>query len=348
MKSFAKKSLAALIAAAVVAGLIFAYLARREEAQGEEEDQPVKAASRVAMVDGQNVVTLDAAARATGGIVVGALPAAEYQPQARAYGNVIDTGELTDLRNALATAAAQLAKAQAGAEVARMAYTRARALFDANQNIAGKDVQAAAGALQTDEADVRAAQASLDAARATAEQRWGSSIAGWLENGGDIFGRLRRQENLLVEVTLAPSQVGISAPERATLELADGGLTAATLVSPAIRADPKLQGRGFFYLVAPENKNLLPGMNTVALLPTGKPAASVRVPRSAVVWLQGKPWAYAQVQPDKFARREISTDAPTPDGWVQPPAFERAEPFVLSGPQVLLSEEFRAQISIED
>jgi len=72
------------------------------------------------------------------------------------------------------------------------------------------------------------------------------------------------------------------------------------------------------------------------------------VPASAIVWLQGKPWAYVQVQPNQFARREISTDQPVADGWVEAADFSKGEPVVVTGSQLLLSEEFREEISAGD
>lgn len=349
MKSPWKKLIIALIAAGVVAALIFAFYAKHREAKAEEQaDKPIKAATRVAMVNGENVVTLDEAARMSGGIALAPLQPIEHRPQISAYGVVMDLGELTDLRNTIAGAGAQLAKATAAQDVARKEYERARGLFDANQNVAEKTVQSAEGTWHTEEANVRAAKAALDASRATAQQRWGGVIAGWLAQGGTEFDRLGRQDDLLVQVTLSPSQADLSAPAEASIQAAGGKLVAAKLVSAASRTDPKIQGRSFFYLLPANGVNLLPGMNVVALLPTGEPESGVLVPASAVVWLQGKAWAYAQVPPDKFARREVSTEQPVKAGWVQPKTFSKGEPFVIRGPQILLSEEFRAQISVGD
>ncbi len=349
MKSLWKKLVVVLVGAVVVAGLVFAFIAKRREVVAEaEREQPIKAATRVALVNGENVVSLDGAARTSGGVGLAPLQTIEHRPQISAYGVVVDLGELTDLRNTIANAGAQLAKAAAARDVARKEYERAKGLFDANQNVAEKTVQSTEGAWHTEEANVLAAQAALDAARATAQQRWGRIIAGWLAAGGAEFDRLRRQDELLVQVTLAPSQAGIAAPAEASVLPAGGKLITAKLVSPASRTDPKIQGRSFFYLLPAAGTNLLPGMNVVTLLSTGEPEPGVLVPGSAVVWLQGKAWAYAQVQPDKFARRAVSTEQPARDGWVQPKEFSKGEPFVIRGPQVLLSEEFRAQISVGD
>lgn len=349
MKTPWKQLAAGLAAAGAIAGLILAFIAKHQEAAAEEErDKPIQAASRVAVVNGETVVTLDAAARARSGIELAPLQTIKHRPHISAYGVVLDPGELTALRRTIASAGAQLAKATAARNVARQEFDRAKGLFDANQNVAEKTVQSAEGAWHAEEANVLSARAALDAARATAGQRWGGIVAGWLAQGGAEYDRLRGLDELLVQVTLAPSQAEVAAPARGLVQAAGGQTPGAELVSPAPRTDPKIQGRSFIYRLPAAGTNLLPGMNVVMLLPTGEPESGLLVPASAVVWLQGRAWAYAQVQPDRFARREVSTGEPVKDGWAQPKEFSGGGLFVVRGPQVLLSEEFRAQISVGD
>lgn len=344
-----KKFIITLIAVAAVVGLVFAYIAGQKEVAAEATaDQPLKAVSRVEVVNGETVVTLDQATRTSSGIVLAPLQNLSHRAEITAHGTVVELGELTDLRNALAAANAQFAKANAAFTVARQEHERMKGLFEANQNVSEKTVQAAEGALRIEEANLQAAQAALEAARSTAQQRWGRVVADWLAQGGPEIERLRRQDDLLVQVTLAPSQSAMVAPPQASVQMADGQLVAAKLVSSAPRTDPKLQGRSFFYLVATEGAGLLPGMNVVMLLAVGEPAPSVLVPASSAVWFQGKPWIYVQIKPDRFARREISTAQPVKEGWVQPADFSHNEPIVAHGAQLLLSEEFRAQISISN
>jgi len=255
---------------------------------------------------------------------------------------------LIDLRNAIETAQAQLSKTQAAREVASADDERVKALYAKNQNVSQKVVQEAAGTLQGEESNVQTAQAALHAAQATALQHWGSVVAAWLVQPTPELEQLRSQKNLLVQVSLAPGQGDVAAPPTALVQSAEGKLIPAMFVSLAPRADPKIQGKSLLYLVAADGANLLPGMNVTALLPTGESVAGVVIPSSAVVWLQGKAWAYAQAKPDHFARREVSTDQPVTRGWFQPQGFSAGQVVVAKGPQVLLSEEFRAQIQIGD
>ncbi len=346
MKSLGKKLIFVLVVAAVLGGLVFAFIEGRKESAAEaERERPVKAPRRVEVENGENVVTFDDATRANSGVVLGQLEAISHRQQLRAYGTVVEPGELTDLRNAIVTAKAQFAKTNATVEVARKDYERVKGLFQANQNVSEKVMQAAEGTLRAEEANAQVAQAALNAAQATARQRWGTIISAWLVENTPEYERLLRQDNLLIQVTLSPGQV-LAPPESAAVQTAEGGLIEAKIVSAALRTDPKIQGRSFLYIIPAAGGSLLPGMNVAALLPAGEAAPGALVPASAVVWLQGKAWAYAQIKPGRFARRVVSTEQPVQDGWVQPAAFSRSEAFVVRGAQVLLSEEFRAQISV--
>lgn len=347
MKSLLTKIALVLVGVGLIVGLAFAFIEGRKEAGAEaEREKPIKAPTRVEVVNGENVVTFDQSTRATSGIELRALVAAQHRHEIPAYGVIVDLQELTDFRNALATGQARLSKAQAARQVASQEYERVKSLFEKNQNVSQKVVQTAEGALRAEEANVQTAQAALQATQANAFQHWGSVLADWLAQAAPQFEQLRLQKSLLVQVTLAPGQAEVPAPATASVQTVEGKLIPATFVSLAPRTDPKIQGKSFFYFVVAEGSNLLPGMNVTALLPTEEPRSGVFVPTSAVVWLQGKAWAYVQLKADRFIRREVATDQPAPNGWFQPQGFPAGQSIVVKGPQVLLSEEFRAQITV--
>lgn len=185
MKSFWKKLIIGVVAAGAVAGLVVAYIVGHQDVvKDAANDQPIKAPTRVEVVNGENVITLDQSARAGSGVVLSPLQSVSHRTEISAYGTVVELGEITDLRNTLANANAQLAKANAALAVARPDFERVKGLFDANQNVSQKSVQAAEGAWHAEESNVQAAQAAVEAAQATAQERWGSVVAGWVSRGG--------------------------------------------------------------------------------------------------------------------------------------------------------------------
>jgi hypothetical protein len=293
-------------------------------------------------------VTFDQPTQAISGIEMRSLEIVQHRHEILAYGVIVDLQELTDLRNAIETGQAQVSKARSARQVASQEHERVKFLFEKDQSVSQKVVQAAEGTLRAEEANVQVADAALRAAQTAALQHWGGALAGWLTQATPQFEELASQKNLLLQITLPPGQGGVAAPPTASVQTAEGQLIPARFVSLAPRTDAKIQGKSFFYAVTAQGSNLLPGMNVTALLPAGDPAPGAVIPASAVVWLQGKPWAYVQLQPNRFARREVSTDQPVPGGWFQPRSFSAGQLIVAKGPQVLLSEEFRAQIQIGD
>jgi len=133
------------------------------------------------------------------------------------------------------------------------------------------------------------------------------------------------------------------------LELPRGARAPMHLISAAPRTDPRIQGLSFLY-VAPAESGVLPGMDVLAFLPDGNDIEAAVVPPSAIVWWQGRAWAYLRTGPETFARREIPTAQPAPDGsggYIVRDLPANAE-VVTRGAQALLSEEFSAQIDVAD
>lgn len=349
MTPFLKKLLLIVVVAGVIGGLFYAYTAARKEAGKEaEQEEPVKAPTRVEEVGGENVVSLDQATQKASGISVAPLKKTSHRLQIPAYGTVVDLQELSNTRNSIATAQAQLDKASASLKVARQDFERAKSLYQKNENVSEKAMQTADGMLRAEEANSRVAQSAANASQADSLQRWGNVITDWLTRDTAEFERLRVQKDLLIQLTVFPGAGENAGPSVAKVQAANGRFIVGKLVSQAPRTDPRIQGLSFFYVVPVENAPLLPGMNIAALLPMGEPMQGVVVPASAVVWSQGKTWVYQETNSGHFVRREISTEQPVQDGWFETQGVSAGESIVTAGAQFLLSEEFRAEIEVGD
>jgi hypothetical protein len=349
LRRLSKFLLALIILVGVGAFLVWAFLQGRQELATEQErERPVKAVSRVSVQDHEQVITLDRATRNTSGIVVAPLEPTSHKEELRAYGTVVELGDLIDLRKSIATAKADVDKAQANLEASRKEYERLKALHADNRNISDKALQAAAAAWHADEANLRAAQEALRSSEVTARQRWGNVLAKWLLDTSPAFDRLLQRQDLLIHITIPPDVSLATAPQTASVQAQDEALLPAKLVSPSPRTDPRIQGVSFFYLVPVQSSGLLPGMNVLAYLPAGPQVQGVVVPASAVVWWQGRAWGYVQTDEDRFVRRAIATETPVQEGWFVTKGLSAGDRLVIRGAQLLLSEEFRAQIQVGD
>jgi hypothetical protein len=338
---------AIIVLAGIGAFLVWGFLeGQKELAVEQERERPVKAVSRVSIQDHEPVITLDRGTRHHSGIVVAPLEPTSHQEELRAYGTVVDLGDLIDLRKSLATAKADVEKAQAGLEASRKEYERLKALHAENRNISDKALQAAAAAWRGDAASVHAAQDTLRAWEGSAQQRWGGVLTKWVFDPSPAFDRLLQRQDVLLHITLPADTPLASASQTATIQAQDGTLAAATLVSPSPRTDARIQGMSVFYLAPAQTPGLLPGMNVLAYLPVGPQVQGVVVPASAIVWWQGKTWVYGEKDENHFVRREISTETPVQQGWFVAKHLAAGDRLVVRGAQLLLSEEFRAQIQI--
>lgn len=342
--------LAALLAWGFIRGRDQAMI----EAQGE---RPVKPSAEVSSAKiGPPTITLGPDLRQQADIHVRPANPAVHQEQIKGYGSVLDLQPFTDFSNANATAKAQLAIAQAKLAASESAYERARLLYKNGQNFSMAQLQAAEAAYKSDAASAQAAQIQIRNAAASAYQAWGPVLGRSLTDGTDLAQDLIQRRKVLVQVTLPLGVALPQPPPSASIETSTGQRVGIDFVSASTRTDPRIQGVSFFY-TADDTSRILPGMNVVVLLPSGQPAPGIAVPAAAVVWLQGRAWVYVQTSTNSFSRREISTSQPQPGGGYVVPAISSGsiratsekglladQPLVVSGAQMLLSQEFNAQI----
>ena len=344
-------SLKLLVTAAVVgfAALIgWGFLAGRNEAASDaQRERAIKVPVRVSSAAGEAVLTIDADTQQRSSIETTALPSASHLQELRAYGMVLDVARLTELSNNYANAKAQVHTAQAKLAMSKPAFERAEKLFNETHVVSEAQLQAAEAAFGTDQASLAASQALVRSLTATAYQEWGSVLGKSLVEESPMITALIERRSFLLQITLPPGVVLDAPPATGSIDTGKTARANISFVSPATRIDPKIQGVSFFYTAAADS-GVLPGMNVLAFLPSGKSAEGAALPASAIVWWQGRAWAYRRTGQDTFVRIEISPDLPTPGGGYIAKDLPKDAEIVTRGAQLLLSEEFRAQIQVED
>lgn len=332
--------------AALAAALLFAA-AHAGADSDEDASAAVTAPSRVSQRNGRTLITVDAQARAKSGIETAPAEPRPLRRELRGYAAVLDAGPLTALRGRYEAAAARLAAARAKLAASRTAYRRAQGLYRDGGTASLAELQAAEAAFGADRAEVDAARAARASLAAEARQDWGAALGGAVAAGGRLLERLVDGRALLVQVTLPPGAALAAPPAKAELETARGERSPLAFVSRAPRTDPKIQGASFFYTVAAAS-GALPGMQLLARLPEGKAVSAVRVPPQAVVWWRDRAWIYRRAGLDIFERVPIATDRPAAGGGYLVSGLPEGSVIVTRGAQLLLSEEFRAQIQVGD
>ncbi len=344
MKRILKVSIAALIVAAALGGLVWFFLQGRQEQTAEaQREAPVRGPSRVSSENGLAVLTFDDQAQRQNGIRTAVLKPVAHKEELRAIGVILQLQNLIDLRTSYSNATAQVLKAESAASASNAEYERLRGLNLNGKSASDKAVEAARAQSESDQATLHNAEESLSLQKSGVLQHWGAVLAQWLFDDAPAFNRLLTQKQLLVQVTLPVAASAM--PRTGLFDSPDGNVFPAEFISSLPQLDPRIQGRSLLYMT-PSRPDLTPGLSLSVHLPAGPVRQGVVIPSGAVVWLQGRPWCYVEQQSSRFVRREVATANPLPDGWFVVEGFRADERVVTVGAQTLLSEEFRSQVQV--
>ncbi|HET9108471.1 MAG TPA: hypothetical protein VFN79_14920 [Steroidobacteraceae bacterium] len=262
-------------------------------------------------------VTLDAKAISAGRIRVARLKRREASPRVSAYGFVLDPGPLVTVAADVVAARSAAAAASARATLARSEARRAVHLYRAQHNISEAALQRAQSTLAVAEADRATAAARQAQLRTKMLAEWGAKLGAAALSGSAPLPRLENGTEALVEVSLPLGQALASPPAEASATTPSGKGVRLRLVSRAPRAAAGVAGESFFYLMASRASAPLDTPLSVTLsASTGKPG--VLVPRSAVVWRHGEPFALRESAPDSFVPVPIPGAFVTEDGYFVP------------------------------
>jgi biotin carboxyl carrier protein len=311
---------ALLVLALVVAVVsIAALLLRRERAESPEEaarDAPIVAPSRMHEEEGEARVVLDSAEIAHVGIKVAPLTNAVGGAGVRVPGEVVEEPERTAVIRAPVagrlTAAAPWpalgARVRPGTELGQVS-------------------------------DARPLVAPIGGVVTQVGARPGEIVA-----EGQTLLTLADRSRPVVRLTW-PTPEG----PPARLRLVPGTRTVeADLIGPAQAADPLTRQAVYLYRARGAWAGAVPGTLVDAVALQGQATAGVLVPDEAVVQWEGLAWVYVQRAPGRYVRVRVPTDRPVSGGWIAGPPLATGDTIVATGAQELLSEEFRARVTVGD
>lgn len=334
-----------LVLAALTIGLtitaILAFIYYKSELPDMRETTPVPAAipQRVSIVNGLTIITLDTATQMQSGLRAESLSSISHHTEMTAYGTVLDVQPLLDLRTRFMLTQADVVAAKTAIAVSRQEYERNHILYQDNQNVSLKTYQAAQAAYLADKAKMNVAQRISENIRGAARQQFGEPLGHWtLDPHSSQFEKLLNRQEVLLRISMHAGDP-IQAPDTIQIAANNTQRLSAYLVSASPQNDPAIQGNAFIYRTAAP---IAAGTNIVAYLPTsGETTEDIFIPARAIVWYGGQPWAYVQTAPDRFARRPIAQHAPLDGGFFVSEGIKAGERVVVSGAQLLLSEELR-------
>ena len=339
--------------AVVIAVLAWAlvYFGRDEmhlTAKAPKDEIPVRSA--LSTHSGSAAVRLPKESQEASGIAVQTLGKARADAAAEVYGVVVSVQPLLDLRARYGASVSEAQSLRAAASNSAADYQRLKKLFEDDRNVSERALQAAEAQWKADQARLAAAEQAAAAVRDTIRAGWGEVLAGWATNPeSSAFQALAQQHEVLAQITFPydlHAQAGrvplllapVSVPDQAR---------PARFLSAAPQTDATLPGVTYFYVVGAHGLRV--GMRVAGQLKLGeKTREGVVVPSPALVWHGGKAWAYVKEDDDLFVRKEVSTAQELGNGWFDASHFQAGDEIVVSGAQLLLSEEQKFQIRNEN
>lgn len=324
----------------------------RDELRGEpagHEDE-IETTSAAGIDRGRAVVRVPAESQKASGIATQALKAARSEAAIEVYGMVMNLQPLAELRGRYLAAAAEARALRAAMAAAESEYGRMEMLHRDDRNVSEQALKSAEARYRTELARLAAAQQGAASIRDAMRSTWGDAITGWATRpDSPMLEALLQQRAFLVQLVLPYDLPKSAARAKISVAPAMARETArfARFVADSPQVDPGLPGETYFYLV--QGGGFRAGMRVAARVGLdGAPVAGVIVPAQAVVWHAGKAWTYLKQDEQTFARHEVSAAEELDGGWFNAGGFQAGDEVVVSGAQLLLSEELKYQIRNEN
>ena len=327
------------------------YFARdelRSEVAGREGAIETPAAAGID--GGRAVVRVPMEGQKASGIATQSLKAGSSEAAIEVYGMVMNLQPLAELRGRYLVAAAEARALHAAVVAAESEYQRMELLHRDDRNVSEQALKSAEARYRTELARQAVADQGAASIRDAMRGAWGDTITGWATRpDSPILEALLQQRAFLVQLVLPYDLPKSAARGRISVvpAMARENARIARLVADSPQVDPGLPGETYFYVL--DGGSFRAGMRVAARVGLGgAPVAGVIVPAQAVVWHAGKAWAYLKQDEQSFARHEVSASEERDGGWFNAGGLEAGDEVVVSGAQLLLSEELKYQIRNEN
>ncbi|MDO9151980.1 MAG: hypothetical protein Q7U33_11415 [Methylotenera sp.] len=321
------------------------------EAMSEHSEEEIETINRVVNKDGATLINISPAAQKQSDILTAPLKASSHQASISTYGNVVSIDSLIELRNRYLAVKSEIDILRASLNHNKIELDRFKILNQDNKNVSDKVVAAAVVNTKTDEAKIAAAESNAKNITDSIRQLWGDTLAQHAINPkmSDLLQALISNKRVLIQTTLPfdASEPKLNSSITIAPTAAPSHTMSANYLSPAPITNTTIQGKTYFYHAV--TSELRAGMQINATTATSsKKSNGVIVPNNAIIWYAGKPWVYQKMEADQFSRKPIHTDIEVEDGWFYQGQLKANDEVVISGAQLLLSEEFKSQIMNEN
>jgi len=321
------------------------------EAATQLTEEEIETPSRVANKEGQATITISPVTQKQSEISTSPLKSSSHQASISTYGTVLSIDSLIDLRTRYLAAKSEIEVLQTALAYNKNEFARLQALNQDDKNVSDKVVATARSNIKADEAKIAAAESSAKNIADSMRQIWGETLTQHAINQtkSELLQNLISNQEVLIQTTL-PFDAA-EPRENSSIMIAPTAAPSHTIsaryISRAPVSNTTIQGKTYFYRA--KTKELRAGMQVSARSATSNKASNgVIIPNTAIIWYAGKSWVYQKNGADTFNRIPVSTDVEVENGWFYQGNLKVGDQVVTNGAQLLLSEEFKSQITNEN
>jgi len=298
---------------------------------------------------GQGTIFLAAKAQSVSGLQTITLTSVSDHPEFTAHGKAVNIQPLIELRHRYLVALTERSGATARFKQAEQNIKRQQDLYRDGAT-SKRNLQVQQAQWQTDKAQVDASGVQGKAIMDEARINWGKKLTEWaLSTDAEPLNGFLSGQKTLLQITLPVNKQLANEIQTIYVE-ASGNRSAATkaeLISAAPQTDTTAQGESYFFQT--DGRRIRTGMRVAAWIPEqGENRSGVVIPKSALVWYMDQAFVYIKTAAEQFSRRTIDQYSATNGGYFVGSGINAGEELVITGGQMLLSEEFRGQIPNED
>lgn len=322
------------------------------EAFTQETDEEIESASRVNSEDGKTVIEVNQATQIQSDIRTSPVQITTYSDNILSYGNVVSIAELVQLRGSFIAAQSEAMLVNNALNANTQHYERLYALNQDDKNVSDNAVTVALNTVNSDKAKLTAIQSNIRNIEDSIRQQWGNTITALATSKppAPLLNQLIQNQVKLIKLTLpfnarTPSKQSILtiAPTAALNKT-----VRAHFLSAAPTSNLTMQGKTYFYYAKADFLRADMAVKVLDFNQLDNPLKGVFIPNSAVVWYAGRPWVYQKTDASAFVRIPIDNDFEIEDGWFYQGSLMAEDEIVTNGAQLLLSEEFKYQITNEN
>lgn len=311
--------------------------------------QVIADTAEVQNINGQSVITLATEIQKLSGIETITLKPVNYQAEFIANGKAINIQPLIALHNRYLVMLTERSSAAAKLKQAEQNLNRQQDLYR-NGVTSKRNLQEQQAQWQSYKAQVEATDFQGKAIIDEVLFNWGKEFAEWVLSGNSdkLLSAFLSGRKTLLQITLPANKHLTDGIQTIYIDAAGNRNKAgkAELTSAAVQTETVAQGESYYFQTS--DKNIITGMNVTAWIPEQNAnLTGVIIPESALIWHMGQSFVYLKIAEETFTRRIVDQYSATSEGYFIPGAINPGEQIVITGGQMLLSEELRGQIPEE-